>query len=192
MRLVREAPRLVVRMAEHHTWWFVAASIVFWALLSPLALVWFVLWLVDRYRALDKRPEARVARLLRFYPAGWRERYGDEMAELLHETIAEGRGGVRLTFNIAKEGLAERFRLPARRDAIAGVCLGLCWLPLFPQGLAPAVLKLTDAPTQSWFLALHMPGAWQWPVIAGMLWLGLAMLQTGLHLACVRVSLRRG
>lgn len=195
MSWVRTTPRFVARMAERHLWLFIAASIVFWTLLSPLALVWLALWLIDRHQALDKRPaakrERRVARLLRWYPADWRARYGDEMAALLHDTIADGRAGPQLSLNVAREGLAARMVLPARRDALAGACLALCWLPLIPQGLVPTVMKLTETPTRSWFLALHLPDAYQWPLIAAMLVLGLAMLRAGTSLAGMRLTPRR-
>ena len=83
MRWVRETPRFVARLAERRPL-FVVGSVVFWTLLWPLALVWLVLWRIDRYRALDTSPaskrERRVSRLLRWYPADWRARYGDEMA----------------------------------------------------------------------------------------------------------------
>jgi hypothetical protein len=191
MTWVRATPGFVARLAERRLWLFVAASIVFWTLLSPLALVWLALWLIDRHRALDKSPaarrERRVTRLLRWYPAEWRARYGDEMAALLHDTLAERRGGPRLTLNVAKEGLAARLTPPGRREALAGACLALCWLPLVPQGLVPAVMKLTETPpTRSWFVALYMPDAYQWPLIAVMVALGLAMLRTGLSLAGAR------
>ena len=192
MTWVRETPRFLARLAERRRWLFVSASIVFWTLLWPLALVWLALWHIDRYRTLDKSPaarlERRVRRLLRSYPADWRARYGDEMAALLHDTIAEGRGGPQLSLNVAKEGLAMRLAPPARRDALAGACLALCWIPLFPQGLVPAVMKLTETPTRSWFLALYLPDAYQWPLIAAMIALGLAMLRAGLSLAGVRLA----
>ena len=196
MRWVRATPRFVARVAERRPWLFVPASIVFWALLSPLALVWLALWLIDRYRALDKSPAARrgrrVTRLLRWYPIDWRARYGGEMAAMLHDTIAEGRAGPRLSSNVAKEGLAARLAPPARRDALAGACLTLCWIPLFPQALVPAVMKLTETPTRSWFLALYLPDAYQWPLIAAMLALGLAMLRVGLSASSVRLIQGRG
>jgi hypothetical protein len=186
----------VARLAERRPWLFVIASIVFWTLLSPLALVWLALWLMDRYRSLDKSPAAkrdrRVTRLLRWYPADWRARYGDEMAALLHDTIADGRAGPRLSLNVAKEGVAARLAPPARRQVLAGACLALCWIPLIPQGLVPAVMKLTETPTRSWFLALYLPDAWQWPLIAAMLALGLAMLRVGLSPSSVRLIQRRG
>ena len=196
MRWVRATPGFVARVAERRRWLFLSASIVFWTLLSPLALVWLALWLIDRQRAVDKSPaakqERRVRRLLLWYPAEWRARYGDEMAATLHDTFAEGRGGPQLSWNVAKEGLASRLAPPARRQALAAACLGLCSIPLFPQGLVPAVMKLTEAPTRSWFLALYLPDAYQWPLIAAMLALGLAMLRAGLSLAGLRLIPGRG
>jgi ABC-2 type transport system permease protein len=44
-------------------------------------------------------------------------------------------------------------------------------------------MKLTETPTRSWFLALYLPDAYQWPLIAAMIALGLAMLAAGLSLA---------
>jgi hypothetical protein len=186
MRWVRATPRFVTQLAERHLVLFIVASVVFWTLLSPLALVWLVLHLIDRNRARDSSPAAtqqrRVARLLRWYPAEWRARYGDEMATLLHDTIAEGRDDPRLGWNLAKEGLAVRLAPPARRPAVAGACLGLCWLPLVPQGLVAAILKAVGTPTRSWFLALYVPDPYQWPLIATMVTIGLAMLATGITL----------
>jgi len=187
MRWVRAAPRLVTQLAERHLLLFIVASVVFWTLLSPLALVWLVLHLIDRNRTLDNSPAAkqqrRVARLLRSYPADWRARYGDEMAALLHDTIAARRDGPRLGWNLAKEGIAARLAPPARRHVVAGACLGLCWLPLVPQGVVAAILKSIGTPTRSWFLALYVPNPYQWLLIATMVALGLAMLGTGITLA---------
>ena len=105
------------------------------------------------------------------------------MAALLHDTIAAGRDGPRLRLNLAKEAMAARLAPPARRHALAGACLGLCWLPLVPQGLVAALMKSIGTPTRSWFLALYAPDAYQWPLIAAMTALGLAMLGAGVTLA---------
>ena len=187
MRWVRATPQFVAQLAERHLWLFIVGSLVFWTLLSPLALIWLMLWLIDRYRALDKAPvarlERRIARLLRWYPGEWRVRYGDEMAALLHDTIAAGGDGPRLRFDLAKEGIALRLAPPARRHTLAATCLTLCWLPLVPQGLVPAVIKSVGAPTRSWFLALYLADAFQWPMITAMVALGLAMLGAGITLA---------
>ena len=187
MRWVREAPRLVARIAESHLALFIVGSVLFWTLLWPLALVWLVLWQIDRYRALDKSPaskrERHVARLLRWYPADWRARYGDEMACLLHDTISAGSDGPRLGMNVAKEGLAVRMAPPERRRALAGALLGLCWIPLIPQGLVAGTMKSVGTPTRSWFLALYAPDAYQWPLIVAMAALGMTMLVAGMTLA---------
>jgi hypothetical protein len=183
---VRAVPRLVTQFAERHVVLFILASIVFWSLLSPLALVWFALYLVDRYRSLDTSPDAkrqrRVARLLRWYPPEWRARYGDEMATLLDDLIVNGRGGRRLSWNMAWEGIATRVSAPARRQLVAGACLGLCWIPLVPQGLVAAGFKTFDVSSRSWFVALYAPSAAQWPLIALMITVGLVMLGTGIAL----------
>jgi hypothetical protein len=196
MSCVNATPRFLTRLAERHTVLFVIASTVFWTVLSPLTLVWLAVWLVSRHRALDKSPaarrERRVRRLVRWYPAEWRARYGEELAATLHDAIADGHGGPRLSANVAKEGLAARLAPPARRHGLAAACIALCWIPLFPQGIVPAVMKLTDAPTRSWFLALYLPDPVQWPAIAAMVVVGLAMLRTGTTVAGVRLIPRRG
>ena len=57
---------------------------------------------------LDPNSAARVARLLRWYPAHWRERYGDEFAAVLASSLSDGKGGLRLSFNVVREGMAAR------------------------------------------------------------------------------------
>ena len=69
--------------------------------------------------------------------------------------------------------------LPVWRRRLMHIALGLFWLPLFPQDLVAAVLKMTGAPEHSWFLALYMPEPYQWPMIIGMISLGLAMVGFG-------------
>ncbi|MFJ2028062.1 sensor histidine kinase [Streptosporangium sp. NPDC087985] len=66
---------------------------------------------------------------------------------------------------------------PLSRWEIAVVVLGwgLGWLPLFPQGLVAMVLKIVGSGEKSWFLALHLPEPWQWPMIVFNIVLGLAM-----------------
>lgn len=132
MTWVDATPRVAAQLAQRHLGLFIVASILLWTLLSPLAL-------------------------LRWYPADWRTRYGEEMTALLHDTIAEGRGGPLLSLNIVREGLAARLAPPERRQALAWICLGLCAIPLIPQGLVPAIMILTDTPARSWFLALYLP-----------------------------------
>ncbi|MFI6480966.1 hypothetical protein ACIBH1_23765 [Nonomuraea sp. NPDC050663] len=54
-------------------------------------------------------------------------------------------------------------------------CYTLAWLPLFPQGLVPMVMKIFGIGDRVWFLALHLPPVWQWPTIIFMIALGLLM-----------------
>ncbi|HEX2516072.1 MAG TPA: alpha/beta hydrolase, partial [Chloroflexota bacterium] len=68
--------------------------------------------------------------------------------------------------------------LPLGQTVVVYACWSLAWLPLFPQGLVPLVFKLAGSPVRSWFLPLYLPPAWQWPVILGMIALGLAMVGT--------------
>ena len=55
-------------------------------------------------------PDERVAALLRWYPEAWRERHGEGLSEVLHDTIADDRDGLRVSLDVAREGLVERAR----------------------------------------------------------------------------------
>jgi hypothetical protein len=57
---------------------------------------------------LNPRIMARVARLLRWYPRTWRERYGEEFEAVLTSSLVDGKGGASLSINVAREGLAAR------------------------------------------------------------------------------------
>jgi hypothetical protein len=53
-------------------------------------------------------PAGRAARLLRWYPAPWRERYGAEFTELLICDIEERPRSVRRAVDVARGGLVAR------------------------------------------------------------------------------------
>ena len=74
-------------------------------------------------------------------------------------------------------------RLPKWKQRAMGACFGLAWLPLFPQGLVAMFMKIFHSPDRSWFLALYLPGAFQWPVIIGMIALGCGMFGFAFHAA---------
>ncbi|MGI5493034.1 histidine kinase [Microtetraspora malaysiensis] len=76
--------------------------------------------------------------------------------------------------------------LPRWKSMTLGLCWGLCWLPLIPQGFVAMGMKLAGAPEKSWFLALHMPEALQWPTIVGLILLGGGMLATAVTLTVKR------
>jgi hypothetical protein len=66
-------------------------------------------------------------------------------------------------------------RMPRRKAALVVFLWLTAWCPLFPQGLVAAIFKIIDFRHRSWFLALYLPGPWQWPVILFMITLGIAM-----------------
>ncbi|GAA1517786.1 transporter [Sphaerisporangium rubeum] len=81
-----------------------------------------------------------------------------------------------------------RYENLSRRDRlVVGVCYTVGAIPLFPQGVLPAVFKVNGEDTRAWFLALYLPEPWQWPVIAFMIALGVAIYATA-----VVIPLRRG
>ncbi|MGW6497868.1 sensor histidine kinase [Nonomuraea angiospora] len=66
-------------------------------------------------------------------------------------------------------------KLPRWKAAIVVLLWATAWCPTFPQGIVAGVMKTFGIGEKSWFLALHLPGPWQWPVILGMITLGLCM-----------------
>ncbi|MBN6054947.1 hypothetical protein JYK22_23625, partial [Nonomuraea sp. RK-328] len=72
-----------------------------------------------------------------------------------------------------RKGSAPDLPLVHRIAVVACHCVA--WLPLFPQGLVPLVMKVVGAPARVWFLALYLPEPWQWPTIVLMISTGLLM-----------------
>ena len=96
---------------------------------------------------------------------------------MLRETIRSGHGGPRLTLNVVREGTAAWWQSrEGRRALLPATCWWMCWIPLGSQGLAPLIMKVSGGTYRSWFAALYLPGALQWPAIAVMLIAGFAML----------------
>ena len=79
-------------------------------------------------------------RLLHFYPAAWRERYGEELATLVQELDQNARMSWRERVDVARAGVSERVRvltaggLPPREQARDGALLVLCAWTLFVLG----------------------------------------------------------
>jgi hypothetical protein len=57
---------------------------------------------------VDRRFLARAARLMRWYPRDWRARYGHEFESVLHSSLRDGKWGLRLSVDVAREGLLTR------------------------------------------------------------------------------------
>ncbi|WP_084955424.1 sensor histidine kinase [Thermoactinospora rubra] len=67
-------------------------------------------------------------------------------------------------------------KMPRWKTALVLGLWATAWCPLFPQGLVAACFKIFNAEhIRSWFLALYLPPAWQWPTIAFMITLGVIM-----------------
>ncbi|MFK4040526.1 hypothetical protein ACI2LC_32370 [Nonomuraea wenchangensis] len=83
--------------------------------------------------------------------------------------------------NLMKHGPAPKADKPTTADLPiqhrigVTICYTIAWLPLFPQGLVPMVMKIVGIQDPVWFLALHLPPIWQWPTIIFMIALGLLM-----------------
>ena len=81
----------------------------------------------------------RAARLLRWYPAGWRARYGEEFTELLLAEFAEQPRSWRRAADVARSGLLARLTgagltshpLEPSRQARAGLATAACSLAAF-------------------------------------------------------------
>lgn len=102
------------------------------------------------------RDEARVRRLLLWYPRAWRVRYGEEFTELLAAELAEQGPSWRRAANVAATGLRAR---------LAGA--GLAGHPLDPAAAARASLVTAASLTAAAALA----GAAMWAQLAvGLQW----------------------
>ncbi|MEU8380443.1 histidine kinase [Streptosporangium sp. NPDC048865] len=81
--------------------------------------------------------------------------------------------------------------LPRGKAAIVGICWGIGWLPLFPQGLVAMVMKIIDVENRSWFLALYLPELLQWPLIVFNILLGLSMYAAGMLIPVMHARQQR-
>ncbi|GAA2213034.1 hypothetical protein GCM10009850_084960 [Nonomuraea monospora] len=73
-------------------------------------------------------------------------------------------------------------KLPRWKSVTVMVLWATAWCPTFPQGLVAGIFKIFGVEEKTWFLALHLPGPWQWPVILGMIALGVIM-----HVMAIRI-----
>ena len=96
----------------------------------------------------------RPARLLRWYPRAWRERYGEELLVLIQDTLDEGRPTWRLRLGVTWGGLRERAHqaVCAGKAAAKGASSG--WLMTFVAGSTlanlPWNLKASLPPARAW------------------------------------------
>jgi hypothetical protein len=65
--------------------------------------------------------DRRIRRALRCYPKAWRDRYGDEFAALLTDTIEGGGRGIRMWWDVARGGFVARVETTGLVGDAAGV-----------------------------------------------------------------------
>jgi hypothetical protein len=98
----------------------------------------------------------RAQRLLRWYPRSWRDRYGDEFAELLLAEMSEQPASARRTANVIRSGLLARLTLA-----------GLTSHELPPQQWFRACLgtlscAIAVIATLGVFMLAQLATGWQW------------------------------
>ena len=74
------------------------------------------------------------------------------------------------------EGSTALEAMPRSRRRLLNASVVVGCIALFPQAIVPALMKLTGDIAPVWFLALHMPAAWQWLTIAFMFVFGIGAL----------------
>jgi hypothetical protein len=157
--------------------WFVA-EIAAWTLFFPVAIV-----LVIR-RQLGygwKTTDGRIEALLQWYPAPWRARHGERFTELLRDTLADGRGGLRMRLDVAREGVAEQRRAFRWEELWASLLITLGTIMVIPQGIVAPIIGFFDGP-RTWFLALYFDDAERWLVVGGMIGIGLLLIDRAIQI----------
>jgi hypothetical protein len=95
-------------------------------------------------------PDPRLSRLLRWYPAPWRERYGDEFLATVEDTLDGGTPTWRLRLSVAWAGLRERGHQVIGRKSKGGA--GPMWLARWIVGFLVASLpgEIVTSPPRAW------------------------------------------
>jgi hypothetical protein len=166
----------------------VIAEVAAWALFFPVAILLMTRRLLGYGQTT---PEGRVEALLRWYPERWRERHGETYAQILLDTIADGRGDFRMAVDVAREGVIERGRAFRWDRAWAGLLVTVGWIMFFPQGVVATGLSFIPGMPGSWFLGLYVEGEERFLVLGGMVAIGLLLLDRGLGLLAADCAERK-
>jgi hypothetical protein len=116
----------------------------------------------------------KPARLLRWYPRTWRERYGEELLALIQDTLDDGRPTWRLRLSVACGGLRERAYHAGHAGKAAVKRAGSRWPTILVAGLI-----FTNLPQQ---LKMSLP-----PARAGQATVALDVLAAVAAFTCVAV-----
>ena len=96
----------------------------------------------------------KAARLLRWYPRAWRERYGEELLALIQDTLDEGRPSWRLRLGVISGGLRERVHQAVRAGTAAAkrtsTGLLITVVAAMILGSLPWDLKASLPPARAW------------------------------------------
>jgi hypothetical protein len=98
----------------------------------------------------------KAARLLRWYPRAWQERYGEELLALIQDTLDEGRPTWRLRLGVISGGLRERAHEAGQavRAAINRRSGPDLWAKMLVAGtsvaLLPQNLSESPSPARGW------------------------------------------
>jgi signal transduction histidine kinase len=84
---------------------------------------------------------------------------------------------------LARTAVEPTPKMPTWKTVVVAIGWSLAWLPLFPQGLVPMIMKIIGAgDARSWFLVLYLPEPLQWPVAVFNTLLGASMIGAALTL----------
>jgi hypothetical protein len=124
----------------------------------------------------------KPARLLRWYPRAWRERYGEELLALIQDTLDEGRPTWRLRLGVIGGGLRERVHQAgqaARATAVKRLSRSGLGGIMFVAGsiiaLLPENLSESPPPARGWQAVAAFDS-----VLAAVALTGAAVLASGL------------
>lgn len=95
--------------------------------------------------------------------------HGVELLELLRHGRRAPDAGARPAGVSTSVPMTGRQQVVVLGTAVVGTIM------LFPQGIVAAILLRGEPATRSWFLALHVPPAWSWPVAVGTIVVGLVL-----------------
>jgi hypothetical protein len=166
--------------------WFIA-EIAAWTLFFPIAIV----LVIRRYLGYGRESDdGRVDALLTWYPAPWRARHGERFSQLVRDTLAGGRGGLRMRLDVAREGVIERRRAFRWEGLWASLLFTLGSVMVIPQGIVAPILGFFDAP-RVWFAALYFDGAERWLVVGGMIGIGLLLIDRAVQIYAPAAAAQR-